>query len=91
MDSIRSLFQLVMTSSSHTLGPRKAAGQYLERCPDAPAFRVTLYGSRCDGQGSPYDRVLIVAFAPRPLEILWKPEETLPFHPKCSQIWNRRR
>lgn len=88
MDSIRSLFQIGNgPSSSHTLGPRKAAGQYLERCPDAPAFRVTLFGSlAATGKGHLTDRVLIDAFAPRPLEILWKPEETLPFHPNALKF-----
>ena len=33
-------------SSSHTMAPRFASEQFLERHPEAARFEVTLYGSR---------------------------------------------
>ena len=46
MKTIRELYRIgIGPSSSHTMGPRKAAELYKERFPDAVAYRVTLYGS----------------------------------------------
>ena len=46
MESLRELFKIGHgPSSSHTMGPRKAAIQFAERCPGVDAYRVTLYGS----------------------------------------------
>ena len=46
MKSIRELYRIgTGPSSSHTMGPRKAAEIFLEKHPEAKAFQVTLYGS----------------------------------------------
>ena len=46
MKSIKELYRIgTGPSSSHTMGPRKAAEMFLERHPDAASFKVTLYGS----------------------------------------------
>ena len=46
MKSIKELYRIgTGPSSSHTMGPRKAAQIFLERHPEAAAFQVTLYGS----------------------------------------------
>lgn len=46
MKSIRELYRIgTGPSSSHTMGPRKAAEQFLARNPEAASFEVTLYGS----------------------------------------------
>ena len=46
MESLKVLYKIGHgPSSSHTLGPRKAAEIFLEKNSDAEAFRVTLYGS----------------------------------------------
>ena len=46
MKSIKELYRIgTGPSSSHTMGPRKAAEIFLERHPEATAFKVTLYGS----------------------------------------------
>ena len=46
MKSLRELYRIGQgPSSSHTMGPRRAAEQYAERHPEARQFRVTLYGS----------------------------------------------
>ena len=46
MKSIKELYRIgTGPSSSHTMGPRKAAEIFLERHPEAASFKVTLYGS----------------------------------------------
>ena len=46
MRSVRSIYKVGHgPSSSHTVGPYRAAKEFLRRYPDADAFRVTLYGS----------------------------------------------
>jgi len=64
------------------MGPRAAAASFLARCPQAPAYRVTLYGSLAStGRGHLTDTALKQVFDSRPLEIVWKPGIILPFHP----------
>ena len=46
MKSIRDIYKIGKgPSSSHTMGPQKAARTYLEHHPEARSFHVTLYGS----------------------------------------------
>ena len=46
MQSIKSVYKIGQgPSSSHTVGPYRAARLFSERYPDADAYRVTLYGS----------------------------------------------
>ena len=46
MRSIRSIYKIGNgPSSSHTVGPYRAAQLFRARCPGADAYRVTLYGS----------------------------------------------
>jgi L-serine dehydratase len=83
MESIREIFRIGHgPSSSHTMGPRKAAQHFLQRHPDAAAFRVSLYGSlAATGRGHLTDQALEQVFAPNPVEIVWVPQEELPLHP----------
>ena len=49
MKSLRELYKIGRgPSSSHTMGPDKAARVFLSEHGDAEKFRVTLYGSLCD-------------------------------------------
>ena len=83
MKTIKELFKIGNgPSSSHTMGPRRAAERFMIRHPDASAFRVFLYGSlAATGVGHLTDAILNNAFHPKPLEIIWKPENELPLHP----------
>ena len=83
MQSLRELYRIGCgPSSSHTMGPQRAADAFRVRCPEAQAFRVTLYGSlAATGSGHSTDTALRNAFAPHRLELVWKPEIVLPFHP----------
>ncbi len=69
-------------SSSHTMGPRFAAESFLKKYPDSARFRVTLFSSlAATGKGHLTDIALISAFEPHSVEIIFKPEESLPHHP----------
>ena len=46
MESIRELYKIGKgPSSSHTIGPERAAKRFLEKYPDAEKYQVRLYGS----------------------------------------------
>ncbi len=84
MESLRELFKIGNgPSSSHTMGPKRAAEQFTFRCPRADRYRVTLYGSlAATGRGHLTDRAILSVLEPiAPTEICWEPETVLPFHP----------
>ncbi len=84
MKSIKELYRIgTGPSSSHTMGPRKAAEIFLGRHPEASAFRVTLYGSlAATGKGHMTDVAITETLQPHaPLTIVWEPKIFLPFHP----------
>ena len=84
MESITQIYRIGYgPSSSHTIGPRRAAEMFLDRNPRAASFRVTLYGSlAATGKGHLTDAaILAVLEAKAPTEIVWKPEIFQNFHP----------
>ena len=81
MKSIRELYRIGFgPSSSHTMGPRKAAELFYARHQNEPLrYEVTLYGSlAATGHGHMTD-VAIEAVIPD-IKILWEPHIFLPFH-----------
>ena len=84
MKSLRKLYRIGKgPSSSHTMGPQKAAQIFANHHPDAHAFEVTLYGSlAATGRGHMTD-IAITEVLTRiaPLHIDWQPQVFLPFHP----------
>ncbi len=83
MESIQELYRIGYgPSSSHTMGPRRAAEIFLNRYPDAPGFQVDLFGSlAATGRGHMTDVAIEQALAPREVEIIWRPDQELPLHP----------
>ena len=84
MKSIKELYRLgTGPSSSHTMGPRKAAEMFLTRHPEAASFKVTLYGSlAATGKGHMTDVAIIDTLEPTaPVDLIWQPKIFLPFHP----------
>lgn len=83
MESIRELYRIgVGPSSSHTMGPKKAAEIFLERCPTAKSYRVTLYGSlAATGKGHLTDWAITQVLNTDRTEIIWTPDVELPLHP----------
>ena len=83
MESLKELYKIGNgPSSSHTMGPKKAAQQFLARCGEIDSFRVTLHGSlAATGKGHLTDTAIRAVLEPvAPVEIVWKPEVVLPFH-----------
>ena len=80
MKSIREIFRIGYgPSSSHTMGPRKAAELFLERFPTAARYEAHLYGSlSATGKGHLTDAAIIDVIPA--VEIVWH-DEFLPFHP----------
>lgn len=69
-------------SSSHTMGPRKAASIFLERHPEATTFEVVLYGSlAATGKGHMTDKAIQDVLGKDRTNIIWQPKIFLPFHP----------
>lgn len=83
MESIRSIYNIGHgPSSSHTMGPSRAAAQFKARHPEASLYRVTLFGSlAATGKGHLTDKAIIDTLAPIPAEFIWKPKKELPMHP----------
>lgn len=85
MKSIRELYRIgTGPSSSHTMGPRKAAEIFLERNKGAKGFEVTLYGSlAATGKGHMTDEAIldVLSRANVPVNIIWKPDQFLDHHP----------
>ena len=83
MDSIKDIFKIgVGPSSSHTMGPRRAAEEFLARFPHAARFRVSLYGSlAATGRGHLTDKAILDVLGRDRAEIDWQPTVFLPFHP----------
>ena len=73
MKSIRSIFKIGRgPSSSHTMGPERAATVFKGRYPDADQVQVTLYGSLSKtGKGHGTDRVLLEVLSPTQTEIIF--------------------
>lgn len=69
-------------SSSHTMGPRNAATQFLGRNAEAAHFVVTLYGSlAATGKGHMTDQAVLDVLGKERTTIKWEPKVFLPFHP----------
>lgn len=84
MKSLKELFRIgIGPSSSHTMGPQRAAKMFLQRNPNAASFEVTLYGSlAATGKGHQTDVAIVgVLSAAAPTELVWQPSVFLPYHP----------
>lgn len=83
MKTLRELYRIGNgPSSSHTMGPYRAAAKFLGAHPEARSFRVTLYGSlAATGKGHLTDVAIREALGKHEVAIIWKPSEELPVHP----------
>ncbi|MBQ8088312.1 MAG: L-serine ammonia-lyase, iron-sulfur-dependent, subunit alpha [Clostridia bacterium] len=89
MKSIREIYKIGKgPSSSHTMGPERAALRFKGAHPNADAYRVTLYGSLSKtGRGHGTDRVLIETLAPAPAEIVFCNDESIALpHPNTMDF-----
>ena len=88
MKSIREIYKIGKgPSSSHTMGPERAAKLFREQYPDADAFRVILYGSLSKtGIGHGTDRVIREVLSPLPTQIIFSQEELKNAHPNTMDL-----
>ena len=84
MYSIKEIYKIGNgPSSSHTMGPQKAARLFLQRHQDCQSFQVTLFGSlAATGKGHMTDVAILSVLQPAgQVQIEWQPKIFLPFHP----------
>ena len=88
MKSIRDIYKIGKgPSSSHTMGPERAARLFRSEHPEAEAFRVILYGSLSKtGVGHGTDRVLRQVLSPLPTEIVFSDEVLPDSHPNTMDF-----
>ncbi len=92
MKSLKELYRIGKgPSSSHTMGPQRAAKLFLERCGNASSYEVTLYGSlAATGKGHLTDVAIEEVLRPhKTVNIIWKPQVFLPFHPNGMKFVGR--
>ena len=89
MKSIREIYKIGKgPSSSHTMGPERAARLFKSRYPDADAFKVILYGSLSKtGVGHGTDRVLREVLSPLPTEIVFSGDNLPHSHPNTMDFF----
>ena len=89
MESLKEIFRIGKgPSSSHTMGPQRAAIIFAERHSEASRFEVTLYGSlAATGKGHMTDKAIIDVLKPiAPVDIIWQPSIFLPYHPNGMEF-----
>ena len=89
MQSLRYLYKIGHgPSSSHTMGPSKAATVMMERFPKANNFYVVLYGSLAlTGKGHLTDKIIIDTFGQFPTEIKFDYLTECTYHPNTLDIY----
>ncbi len=83
MESLKQLYRIgVGPSSSHTMGPKFAAEDFLAKYPHASRFRVALYESlAATGKGHLTDSAIFSVLGEERTELLWQAEISMPEHP----------
>ena len=89
MKSIREIYKIGKgPSSSHTMGPERAARLFKKDHPEADGFKVILYGSLSKtGVGHGTDRVLREVLSPLHTEIVFSKENLKDAHPNTMDFF----
>jgi len=89
MKSIKEIYKVGKgPSSSHTMGPERAAQLFRKDHPEADGFRVVLYGSLSKtGVGHGTDRVIRQLLSPLPTEIIFSEETLQDYHPNTLDFF----
>ncbi|MFA8450841.1 MAG: L-serine ammonia-lyase [Bacteroidales bacterium] len=88
MESIREIYKIGYgPSSSHTMGPRRAAEKFLSDYSNASRFEVSLFGSlAATGTGHLTDWAIYDVLGEERTEIIWQPEVFLSRHPNALTL-----
>ncbi len=83
MESLLELYRIGKgPSSSHTMGPYRAAVIFKEKYPDAVSYIVTLYGSlAATGKGHLTEKAILEILPRDKTKIIWERDKFLPQHP----------
>ncbi len=89
MQSLRELYKIGRgPSSSHSIGPDRASRRVKSMYPDADHYKVILYGSlSLTGKGHLTDEVVIDAFAPLPVDVIFDNDTPCPVHPNTMDLF----
>ena len=89
MKSIREIYKIGKgPSSSHTMGPERAAKLFKKEHPEADQYRVILYGSLSKtGVGHGTDRVLREVLSPVETEIIFSSDTVPNSHPNTMDFF----
>ena len=89
MKSIREIYKIGKgPSSSHTMGPERAARLFRSQHPEADSFQVILYGSLSKtGVGHGTDRVVRQVLSPLPTEIVFASDSPAGHHPNTMDFF----
>lgn len=88
MQSLRELYKIGKgPSSSHTMGPERAARDFFARCPNAAKYRAVLYGSLArTGKGHLTDEAIRGVFVPKDIGIEFNCEQGALLHPNTMEL-----
>ncbi|MEI6168840.1 MAG: serine dehydratase beta chain [bacterium] len=88
MPSLLGLYRIGQgPSSSHTMGPVRAARLFLSRHPGDTPVRVTLFGAlAATGRGHLTDAAIHEVLGRRLEGIVWQPDVFLPRHPNALRL-----
>ena len=89
MKSIREIYKIGKgPSSSHTMGPERAAKLFKKDYPQADAYKVILFGSLSKtGIGHGTDAVIKEVLSPTPTEIVFSKEDLIDHHPNTMDLY----
>jgi len=88
MESIKEIYRIGYgPSSSHTMGPRIAAEQFLKNNSNAYRYEIILFGSlAATGKGHLTGVAIEEVFRNHHMELIWKAEEFLEKHPNAVRF-----
>ena len=88
MESLRELYRYGHgPSSSHTMGPRKAAKDFLAKHPSAFRYECELFGSlAATGKGHMTDIAILSVFEGKEISIIWSPDIIKTLHPNALEF-----
>ena len=88
MESLKELYKVGNgPSSSHTMGPQRAAEQFKNKYPEAASYKAHLYGSlAATGEGHLTDYIIKKTLEPKHVEILWREDVVKPYHPNGMML-----
>lgn len=88
MDTLKELFKVGCgPSSSHTMGPQRAAKRFKDKNKDAHSFEVELYGSlAATGKGHLTDYIIKKTLEPKGVNIIWEPDIIKEYHPNGMKL-----